>query len=73
MFSPSYLVGFFSNLNDVNLSMQGMNVIDINCKQKIEAFKKQLLLWRRQVEERSLGYFLFLEENLGNKTISKCF
>ena len=69
--SLSYLADTFSHLNDLNMFMQGMCANHFLCTQKIEAFKKKLALWKRQVEGENVANFPILEENLGDKTISQ--
>ncbi|XP_068240038.1 protein FAM200C-like [Palaemon carinicauda] len=45
--SLSYLADIFGHLNYLNLSMQGMFANNIDCTEKVEAFKKKLSLWKR--------------------------
>ena len=45
--SLSYLADILSHFNDLNVFMQGMYASHIICTEKIEAFKKKLVLWKR--------------------------
>lgn len=60
--SLSYLANIFSQLNDLNMFMQGIYANNIVCAKKIDAFKKKLALLKRRVVEN----FSILEENLGH-------
>ncbi|XP_068201439.1 protein FAM200A-like [Palaemon carinicauda] len=47
IFIPSfYLADIYGHLNDLNLSMQGTFANNIDCTEKVEAFKKKISLWK---------------------------
>ncbi|XP_068115052.1 zinc finger BED domain-containing protein 5-like [Hyperolius riggenbachi] len=47
----AYLCDVFQKLNVLNLSLQGKNTHILKLSEKISAFKKKLILWRRKLEE----------------------
>ncbi|XP_068228021.1 protein FAM200C-like [Palaemon carinicauda] len=63
------MVDIFGHLNDLNLSMQGMFVNNIDCTEKVEAFKKKISLWKRRIPGGNVGSFPILDEKPGDKTI----
>ncbi|XP_064117710.1 protein FAM200C-like [Macrobrachium nipponense] len=67
--SLSYLADIFGHLNDLNLSMQGMFANNIDCTEKVEAFKKKISLWKRRIQGGNVGSFPILDEKHGDKTI----
>lgn len=67
--SLSYLADIFSHLNDLNLFMQGMFANNIDCTEKVEAFKKKLSLWKRRIQGGNVGSFPTLDEKQGDKPI----
>ncbi|XP_068212623.1 protein FAM200C-like [Palaemon carinicauda] len=67
--SLSYLADIFGHLNVLNLSMQGMFANNIDCTEKVEAFKKKISLWKRRIQGGNVGSFPILDEKHGDKTI----
>ena len=53
----AYLSDIFSCLNNMSVSMQGINVIFLKCREIMNAFKKKLNLWCRRVEGGNLSNF----------------
>ena len=49
--------------------MQGMFANNIDCTEKVEAFKKRLSLWKRRIQGGNVGSFPILDDKLGDKTI----
>ena len=58
----AYLSDLFSCLNNTSVSLQGINVNILKCREIINAFKKKLNLWCRRVEGGNLSNFPLLEE-----------
>jgi len=58
----SYLSDIFSNINDLNLSLQGYNSTIFNVLNKIEAFKQKLKLWYECVQQNNYDMFLSLSD-----------
>ena len=58
----AYLSDIFSRLNDMNISMQGINVNILKCRKIINAFKKKLNLWCQRVKRGNISNYSLLEE-----------
>ncbi|XP_025406651.1 zinc finger BED domain-containing protein 5-like [Sipha flava] len=53
----TYLADIFEHLNQLNLSMQGENQNLLISIDKMAAFKSQLLIWKRRVNDNNLDMF----------------
>uniref|UniRef100_A0A673KQ08 HAT C-terminal dimerisation domain-containing protein n=1 Tax=Sinocyclocheilus rhinocerous TaxID=307959 RepID=A0A673KQ08_9TELE len=60
----AYLSDIFDQLNQLNVSMQGRNSTVFLVSDKIEGFKKKLILWNRRVKEGRFDMFPHLSETL---------
>lgn len=60
--SLAYLCDIFSHLNDLNRSLQGPEVTIFDTSEKVSAFKKKLLLWKRRLQQRNYANFPRLED-----------
>jgi len=60
----AYLSDIFDQLNQLNMSMQGRNSSVFLVADKIEGFKKKIILWKRRVKDKRLDIFPLLSENL---------
>ncbi len=60
----AYLSDIFDQLNQLNVSMQGRNSTVFLVSDKIEGFKKKLILWNRRVKEGRCDMFPHLSETL---------
>lgn len=60
----AYLSDVFDQLNQLNISMQGRNSSVFLVADKIEGFKKKLVLWNRKVKDGRLEMFPLLSETL---------
>ncbi|XP_068240879.1 protein FAM200C-like [Palaemon carinicauda] len=67
--SLSYLADIFGQLNDLNLSMQGMFANNIYFTEKVEALKKKISLWKHRNQGGNGGSFPILDEKRGDKTV----
>ncbi|XP_075042389.1 SCAN domain-containing protein 3-like [Mixophyes fleayi] len=47
----AYLCDLFDKLNSLNLSLQGSNTHILKLSEKVTAFRKKLLLWKRKLNE----------------------
>lgn len=63
----AYLSDIFSLLNELNISMQGQLKDVFTLRDKIEAFKKKLLLWKTRLFEEDMQMFSNFDEYLKEK------
>ncbi|KFM80644.1 Zinc finger BED domain-containing protein 5, partial [Stegodyphus mimosarum] len=63
----AYLSGIFSRVNELNLSLQGVNNSVFHLYDKISAFKRKLRVMQQQIEKQNANMFPslcnFIEEN----------
>jgi hypothetical protein len=52
---------FFSELNELNLSLQGKHLAVLDACNKIRAFEKKIVLWINYVKDRQFAPFPILE------------
>ncbi|XP_068232064.1 protein FAM200C-like [Palaemon carinicauda] len=50
-------------------NMQGMFANNIDCTEKVEAFKKKVSLWKRRIQGGNVGSFPIVDEKHEDKTI----
>lgn len=68
----SYLTDIFAHLNELNLGMQGKNMNIFTFLNKIDAFKKKLLLWRKMAISFNFEMFeLVSAKTCNNKPLAK--
>lgn len=60
----AYMADIFSLLNDLNLSLQGFCTNIFKLRNKVDAFKKKLVLWDCRVQVEDLEMFPLLQEFL---------
>jgi hypothetical protein len=59
--SLAYLADIFSHLNDLNISLQGSEVTDLDANQKIAAFQQKPALWKKRVAKENYANFPTME------------
>jgi len=69
--SLAYLADIFSQLNDLNVSIQGSEVTIMDAGEKITAFQKKLALWNRRVTQNNYANFPTLENLLTEEGLSE--
>ena len=53
----AFAVDITNHLNQLNLKLQGKNLVITNLYDNIKAFKYKLLLWEKQLQEENLSHF----------------
>lgn len=72
MSTLAYLADIFDELNTLNLTMQGRKMNCFILWNRVEAFKKKLVLWRNQIKENDFSAFASTNEHLKkNKPVRK--
>ncbi len=61
----AYTSDIFSHMNDVSILLQGRNINILYCKEKLNAFKEKLSLWKRQIENSNYSRFPNLRSVIG--------
>ncbi|XP_030764866.1 protein ZBED8-like [Sitophilus oryzae] len=70
----AYLADIFTQLNEINLSLQGSAVTIVDASERLKAFICKLPLWKRKVESGNFANFPMFEELIAQgdgNTISK--
>jgi len=65
-----YLADIFDKLNCLNLSLQGKNTNILFLSDKINAFKKKILLWKNYIEDDKFEMFSCLSGFLGDNDVN---
>ncbi|GLV36007.1 hypothetical protein CBL_21388 [Carabus blaptoides fortunei] len=69
----SYLSDIFSLINELNLSLQENNTTVFNLYNKIDAFKKKLILWNKRIQEDNYDMFDSLSDLINSEDLDvKC-
>lgn len=68
-----YLADIFSELNNLNLSLQGDNKCSIDLYEKLCAFHGKIILWKRRVSNENLVMFNKLNNILREKNVNCTF
>jgi len=64
-----YLADIFEKLNCLNLSLQGKNTNILFLSDKINAFKKKILLWKNYIDDDKFEMFSCLSEFLSDNDV----
>ena len=70
----AYLADIFTQLNEINLSLQGSAVTIVDASERLKGFICKLPLWKRRVESGNFANFPMFEELIAQgdgNTISK--
>ena len=58
----AYLSGIFTCINDLSIFMQGKNISNSKCREKLNAFNEKLHLCCQKVRRGNVSHFPSLEE-----------
>lgn len=61
-YQVAYLADIFEHLNDLNLTLQGKTINIITAGEKIEGFKRKLVLWRKRIANNNVVNFSSLSQ-----------